>query len=168
MLLAALALTGCQPPDYDIIPRMMSGALTFEARNPGLWPLKWDDDEIDAHYLEVVTADRILWAVTSKTEDASCLTATPNPEYKEPAHLAFPLRYGVAPRCFRLLKRAEAVPADVPTMVRTSGLQNGQGTFAIRGGGEVRVLEGGVDFDDAPTLNPYWMPLDPSAGRVQR
>ncbi len=167
---AVLSLSSCSPPMYHLTALVQNGALVFDAENPGVWPFKWNDDTVDAEYLEVVTRDEVLWAISAEGRHG-CTKATENPYYREPEFIRFPVRYGAPLKCFSVLQPARPIPSDEDVLIRSAGpLQEGSGYFRVEGR-KVRALEDDAKpFENAPSLHPNWQqpPVTSEAGAASR
>ena len=156
ILAAACALSSCQPPEYEFRTFARNGSLHFDIYFPGSWPFRWDKLDAEASYLEVVTSDEILWAIEA-SKDPSCTTVTANPDYREPAHITFPLKFGVPPRCFVTLVAPARLPSGRDILVRSmGGITEGSGLFRIEAGRLARASEGGDLRNSAPSRSQWW------------
>ncbi len=156
ILAAGFALSSCQPPEYEFRTFERDGFLHFDIYFPGFWPFKWDKSDAEASYLEVVTSDKILWAIEA-SKKPGCTTATANPDYREPAHITFPLKFGVSPRCFVTLVAPGRLPNDRDILVRSmGGVTEGSGLFRIQRDRLVRASGEGDLRNTAPSRSQWW------------
>ena len=156
VFVAALGLSSCQPPEYELRPFFKTGLLYFDLEFEGMWPFKWDDSEAEARYFEVVTSDTVLWAIEA-SDAPGCTTPTANPEYRERTSIRFPLRFGEAPRCFETLAAPKPLPRDRDILVRSTGsVTDGSGAFRIESGTLVPARDAQALWTHAPSRSGLW------------
>lgn len=127
ILLAPLALIGCQLQPYDLVASMRGSDVVITAENTGYFG-RTAEEPTDATAVVVWGEEGVVWRINADYSVSGC-------QERDGGYSPFPLTYGRVPECFREIVPAADLQRGTPYAVLSEdSTWHGEGAFRLDGG----------------------------------